>query len=570
VPDERGFVRMMSWVGVYSAALAGAVALIAASTPLARADDARVTARPAIAPLVSLHAVDMRTAPQAPLTQIESIVRAPSFAPLLVGTDAATWRMRKAFARDSRTAPYDPRPLRSATLLGSGTPPALTQFSGMQNSRSICPYYGGCQPPDAALAASSSWVVEGVNTSFAVYDTSGVLQTGWPKTAQSLFNVPNPGSCDPNGPFLENPRAFYDPTDGRFWVAIAQVEGAFGINFCPEQSVYWVAVSQTSNPTGAWNVYAFNMRQGTTNVADFTQTGLDGQAVYFGGNMFDLTGSIFQYDEIFAASKALMEAGMPVVAHGLKNIAFGTTMLDTVQPVLVEGSSPPAGVFVASLNIDSGGGNCVLGCSGIHVFAMSNPLTQPAFTHRSASSMTYTLAPPADQPQCLACIETFDTRISATPVYSGGVITYALETAVANGSTIVPGVMWGQVKVRFAGQNIASASTTQNAVLSFGGDQAASFGAVMPDPANDIFMVFDTMSATLNPGIEYVGRLSADPPGKFESPVFVKRGMANTIDSFWGAYGATSFDAASGDVWIAAEYAGHNGDWSTYVAATHF
>ena len=98
-------------------------------------------------------------------------------------------------------------------------------FNGMANSPTICPYFGGCQPPDMALAASPKYVLQGVNTSFALYSTSGKLLAG-PVDAQNFFGVPDPApfGCDPAGPFLSDPRAFYDPNTGRFWVAILQLE----------------------------------------------------------------------------------------------------------------------------------------------------------------------------------------------------------------------------------------------------------------------------------------------------------------------------------------------------------
>ncbi len=52
-------------------------------------------------------------------------------------------------------------------------------------------------------------------------------------------------------------------------------------------------LSQTRNPSGSWNVYAFDMSMGTTNFADFTQIGLDGSAVYFSANMFNQAGTAY-------------------------------------------------------------------------------------------------------------------------------------------------------------------------------------------------------------------------------------------------------------------------------------
>ena len=100
------------------------------------------------------------------------------------------------------------------------------------------------------------------------------------------------------------------PSTGRFWAAMLQVENAIGVApDCPFKTVYYIAVSQTSNPTGAWNVYEFDMSVGTTNVADFTMIGLNGQAVYFSANMFAQDGSSYAYAEVFEANKAKMEAG---------------------------------------------------------------------------------------------------------------------------------------------------------------------------------------------------------------------------------------------------------------------
>src|SRR3989440_9108933 len=193
----------------------------------------------------------------------------------------------------------------------------------MADSASICPYFGGCQPPDMALATSKSFVFEGVNTSFAVYSASGALQSGWPKNAQNFFGVPNPGSCDTHGPFLSDPRAFYDSVDKRFWAAELQVEGAFGLNSCPFKSLYWIAVSQTGDPRGLWNVYAFDMALGTTNAADYTQFGFDGQAIYFSGNMFNQAGTAYSYAQILGAKKSTMEAGLSVSAFGFRFLSFG-------------------------------------------------------------------------------------------------------------------------------------------------------------------------------------------------------------------------------------------------------
>ena len=486
------------------------------------------------------------------------------------GVPASVWEARKEAARE-RGASFQATPVdREGRPLPILALHVDAEFGGMSDSTSICPYFGGCQPPDAAIAASSKWVMQGVNTSFAVYDAAGALQTGWPKTAQAFFGVSNPGSCDPLGPFMSNPRALYDPVDRRFWVAALQTEGAFGLNQCSEKSLLWVAVSKTADPRGAWFVYVFGLRSLTSNAGDFPAIGLDGQAFYYSANMFDQEGLAFQYAELYAASKTTMEAGAPVTANGMRSITFNGALVDTVQPVAVEGTSPAAGLFVASQNITEGGGNCASGCSSVRVFALANPLGTQSLSAAAAAVLPYSLAPQADEPNCFACIETLDTRISATPVYAGGLISFGLETAVSNGTSVVPGVLWGQLAPVLNGQVLKRVSVKQESILSLSGDQAASFPALMPDAAGNLLMVFDTMSSTINPGIEYAGRLSTDPLGQLSAPSFLQRGR-RTIDALWGEYSAASFEGpTTNKIWIASEYGASNGDWTTAIGATNF
>src|SRR5262249_36242528 len=159
---------------------------------------------------------------------------------------------------------------------------------------------------------SPHWVFQGVNTAFAVFDTNGHMQPGYPVFMGDFFGVPNPGDCAGNVPFLSDPRAIYDPNDDRFIAAALEVEGVPGVNDCPFNTTYWIAVSRTNDPRGAWNVYAFDMSLNTTNNADFTQIGIDDKGLYFSGDMFNFDGTAFEYEEIFGVNKAQMEAGQPV------------------------------------------------------------------------------------------------------------------------------------------------------------------------------------------------------------------------------------------------------------------
>src|SRR5579864_6193683 len=386
---------LLALVGMFSASFVFANwdhgSSLAASAP---------SAKRAPAQTVSPHTVNMQNvaaeATSAPATHVQHM-------PFLTGVSPAVYAQRKQAAAHNKNAPVD-----TSAITAIDTPTTTTKFAGQGDT---C----GCQPPDQALAASSSWVLQGVNTSFAVYNTSGTRQSGWPKTAISFFGIPNPlpAGCA-SSPFTSDPRAFYDPTDGRFWVAMLEVEGAFGINTsCNEVTRYWIAVSQTSNPNGTWNVYNFNMAitSGTgscaTCAADYTEFGFDQTAIYFSGNMFTKSGTAYDYAESFSALKSTMESGGTVTAYGFYDFSANGVLVDTVQPVENEASSGPgAGLLINSFDANGDGTHdCVTtACSGVVVWAIANPGTSTtSATGLVISTSTYILPPLADEPGCSGC-----------------------------------------------------------------------------------------------------------------------------------------------------------------------
>ncbi len=98
-----------------------------------------------------------------------------------------------------------PAPSRVPTDDSSGlfTPGAFTAFQGQVES--------GLTPSDMGLAASNNYVVQVVNATIAVYDKTGVLQTGFPKSLNTFFGLPSSA-------FTFDPRALYDWVNTRFIV----------------------------------------------------------------------------------------------------------------------------------------------------------------------------------------------------------------------------------------------------------------------------------------------------------------------------------------------------------------
>jgi hypothetical protein len=406
-------------------------------------------------------------------------------------------------------------------------------------------------------------------------------------------------------PFLSDPRALYDPVSRRFWAAALQVENGLGIaTDCPFKSVYFIAVSQTSDPRGAWNVYEFNMSLDGQFAADFTQIGVNREGVFFSANMFGPStgpnGGF--YAEVFEANRSRMERGQGgftadgffnLQAHGPASDTPGPFIADTVQPALdVDGSGGTGQVFLDTIDGPDPvtgntcgffGGGTADACSGLILWSMSNPTAHdaggpsPALTGTLVPTRPFVFPDAADQPSCGACVDANDLRIGTTPVVRDGVMYGGWGTDLSNGTQIVPAVEWAQVDLR------RPTTSSRTGYYSLSGDATASFPALMPDAHGNVVMLFDRMSSTVFPETRFivkrgdanfhgVGTLLKAGESSYR-PQLCGTGTPPTVCR-WGDYSAISFDGR-GTIWFAGQYANtldlgppQNGrNWGTWIGA---
>jgi hypothetical protein len=115
------------------------------------------------------------------------------------------------------------------------------------------------------LAVGSGFVVEPINNAIAVFDRMGHLLGfealsaffGLPPT----FLVKNGQVAPPFGPFLSDPRAYFDSTNGHFIVTELQIGVDPTTGNLGATSNVLIAVSATNNPLGSWNVFSLDISQ---------------------------------------------------------------------------------------------------------------------------------------------------------------------------------------------------------------------------------------------------------------------------------------------------------------------
>jgi hypothetical protein len=150
-------------------------------------------------------------------------------------------------------------------------------------------------PPDTMGAVGPNHLLITLNTQVHVQNKSGVGQPPYPVGLSTFWNpVAPPGGWSSNGPF--DPRAHYDPYGGRFiHVALSDAQHA--------NSSILVGVTQTNDPTGAWNLWRVDADPGNTLWADYPNLGFNKDWIVVSINLYTMANN-FQRTDIYVFDKA--------------------------------------------------------------------------------------------------------------------------------------------------------------------------------------------------------------------------------------------------------------------------
>lgn len=258
-------------------------------------------------------------------------------------------------------------------------------------------------PPDVNTAMGLGQIVEVTNNHFTCYDTTGsVLQD----TPMGMFFGYNH--------LLTDPRVVYDHIWNRFIV----VEVGFAEN--PSTQFFFIAASTSSDCTGSFNVFSFNMPIVAGDFYDYPQVGFDQDAAIFTFNVFN---GAFKYAEVDMAAKAALYNG-----RGF-SMPFLNGLPGTLTPNLVR---------------DNGGTTVLInnapGTTNVRLFRLINTSrNNPSITGPFTVDTHSPCAVPASaaQPGTTATLDTLDTRFQAPGTQIGN--------SLYNTQTCGPGVPFVRV-----------------------------------------------------------------------------------------------------------------------------
>jgi hypothetical protein len=264
-------------------------------------------------------------------------------------------------------------------------PTFVTAFDGLNHYQQRYSRGGNqfsVEPPDQGLCVGNGFVVEAVNDVLNVFNTSGQsvlpdntatnIVAGLPRNVNHAVDLNSFLGYAPainrrtgvRAQFVTDPSCIYDAQTQRFYFVALTLEthpsGAFTtVNHLD------LAVSQSADPTGSWNIYRIDVTNDGTNtggvnpapyLGDYPHIGADANGIYLTTNAYPWCCNGFAGAQIYALSKAQLAAGASAVtlvhfdtsgAVNAPSDAGSTQPGFTVWPA----QSPAPGQF----NADNGG-----------------------------------------------------------------------------------------------------------------------------------------------------------------------------------------------------------------------
>ena len=193
------------------------------------------------------------------------------------------------------------------------------------------------EPPNPAIAVANGFVLLGVNNAIQVYNLTGTPLLPRVLASNELFGV-SPAiirSTGVNGVYPTDMRVFYDQGMNRFFVLQRAQDYNTAGDPIPSSHLY-MAVSQTPDPTGGYNVYVMNTTDPANPscpcVADYPSIGADQYGFHISTNEFTIAGESFVNAQVHSVSKASLLAGITLPVLFRVKLPFTTGYEFAIHP----------------------------------------------------------------------------------------------------------------------------------------------------------------------------------------------------------------------------------------------
>jgi subtilisin-like proprotein convertase family protein len=463
----------------------------------------------------------------------------------------ATTTAREKVTRDAALQASAPAP---------SIPGTIVNFEG-QSIHDTIAIGQGFLPPDTVGDVGPNHYVQAVNVAFRVYDKAGAPLTPVRSIGDLFGTIPGPCAGDESG----DPIVLYDSFADRWLIS----------QFCTvanPNNHQLIAISQTSDPTGAYYLYDFMMPNNKFN--DYPKFGVWPDGYYMTDNQFNQAGTAFLGGGAFAFDREKMLAGDPNASF----IYFDLQPLDPtiggMLPSDADGLNPPApgtpNVFAYFIATEFGDAS-----DGIRVFDFHADFDVPAnstFTERPESPIAVAAFDPSTPPglddieqpppanNATSALDSISDRLMHRLQYRNfGTHQSLIANHTVNVGTGTTQALH-QAGVRYYELRNTAGVYGVNEQATFAPDTVNRWmaSAAMDHQGNLAVGWSVSDAVSVFPGIRYAGRLATDPAnGLFQGEATMQAGgfiQANTL-SRWGDYSSMNVDPIDDcTFWYTQEY----------------
>ena len=469
------------------------------------------------------------------------------------------------------------------------------------------------EPPDQGLCVGNGYVVETVNDTIRVYDTSGNALSTQSLNAFYGDPVAIDRSVPTYGPFITDPSCAYDAAANRWIHVVLTLDVVPSTGDFTGTNHLDIAVSKTADPRGQWTIY----QQDVTNdcdsvtgpcIGDYPHIGFDANGFYVTTNSYPFFTDGFDAAWLYAYSKSQLEAGafsvnsVKISTAGLDNGNSGFTVLPASGSQQVATTAGGTQYFLSSNAAEEANGNGsssdLLLWALTNTSSLNNATPSLSLSHTTLGVGTYGIPPASlqkagDVPQatCLnntACakavlgtpdhfkevegtIDSSDTRMLAT-TYAQGKLWGALDTAVTVNGDRRAGIEWFVVTPAASSSGVTGSVALQGYLGAAGADLSypaigvtssgrGAMGFTLAGPDNYPSQAYASIDALAGVGAIHVAAAGLGPTDGFSE----YKGYGTPLTPRWGDYGAAVVDGTS--IWLANEYIGQTCTYAQYTAS---
>ena len=408
----------------------------------------------------------------------------------------------------------------------------------------------GWYPPDSQGVAGPNHLMVAVNGGLVIQTKSGT-NVGSVRSLVSFFGPVTNGSGD-----VFDPRLQYDPLGNR-WIVIAVADRKSAA------SAILVAVSQTNDPTGNWNLTRIDADPIDQSWADYPMLGFNKDWIVISANMFPNPNSSASFHaQFYVLNKVNFYAG----GANFTRISGPSSISSHIMPASTFDPNLSTLYLLQNWNGNSGGSGflrlySITGAVGGEVLNNTTSAVFISTPNPWDSSASGNFGP---QLGTSSKIDVGNATIQNL-LYRNGSLWCAHTVFLPAGSPTRSSVQWWQINP--TGLAVQQRGRIDDA----SGNLFYGFPSIAVNTDNDVLIGYSRFAANQFASAGYAFRTAGDAINSLRDDTVLKAGAAsyNVLDDIgrnrWGDYSGTSVDPSNGkEFWTLQEYTAATNSWSTW------